>query len=203
MFPKKGKWFSRGVRATVVTTTRCNLHCDYCPMFLYGEVRRYEESTFEEWKVWFERFPYWISQIYVSGGEPSLYKDIVPLVNWLVERGHHVTIFTNLHKAENFIISRNTGAVNIKPHWRLLFMPTFHQGDDAERFKGAVRNMEAAGYNVASQQLFENQHKLSKIKDFFTPDWFKEEDDGFQFAPDTPKTLQIYSGCVNLYRDYK
>ena len=189
---KRGNWFSKGVRATVVTSTRCPMECDYCPMYIYGDVKRYEESTFEEWKIWFKRFPYWISQIYVSGGEPSLYKDIIPLVNWLIGEGHHVIMFTNLWRVENFL--------GIKPHWRLVFMPTFHANDDKyERYEKALEIMEAK-YQVSSQQLFENQHGFWRIKEFFTADWFKNEDDGFQFAPDTPKTLQLYSGCVNMYR---
>ena len=131
---KVGRWFSRGVRATIVTTTRCPLSCDYCPMYIYGMVKRYDESTFEEWKVWLDRFPYWVSHFYVSGGEPSLYKDIVPLVNYLIERGHHVTVFTNLWKIENFD--------GIKPHWRLLFQPTFHKHeDDLDRFTWAKEKM--------------------------------------------------------------
>lgn len=190
MHPKEGKWLNRGVRATVVTTTRCNLHCDYCPMFIYGEAKKYKESTFEEWKVWFERFPYWISQIYVSGGEPSMYKDIVPLVNWLIERGHHVLVFTNLWKVENY--------EGIKPHWRLIFQPTFH-GVDLKKFRDSLRKM--GKYQVISQQLFHNRNNFTRIKEFFTREWFKNEDDGFQFAPDTPKTLQIYSGCINLYNN--
>lgn len=191
-YKKKGKWFSKGVRAAMITTTRCPLRCNYCPMYIYGDVKKYEESTFDEWRVWFERFPYWISQIYVSGGEPSLYKDIVPLVNWLVERGHHVIVFTILWKVENY--------EGIKPHWRLLFMPTLHQGDRVERFKNAVATLEGSGHQVTSQQLFENQCNLKRVKEFFTADWFKNEDRSFQFAPDTPRTLTIYAGCVNLYR---
>ena len=192
---QKGHWWSKGVRATVVTTTRCPLDCDYCPMYIYGAVKKYDECSFDEWKVWFERFPEWISQVYVSGGEPSLYKDIVPLVNWLVERGHHVIVFTNLWKVENY--------EGIKPHWRLIFQPTFHADNDKiERFKPALEKMEKK-YQVSSQELFENKHGFWRIKEFFTPEWFKNEDNGFQFAPDTPRTLQIWSGCVNMYRDYE
>jgi uncharacterized radical SAM superfamily Fe-S cluster-containing enzyme len=191
---KFGSILTKGVRATVVTTTRCPLDCDYCPMYIYGDVKRYDECTFEEWKTWFERFPTWISQVYVSGGEPSLYKDIVPLVNWLVERGHHVIVFTNLWKVENY--------EGIKNHWRLRFMPTYHKFDKIDRYKKSLAIMEKK-FNISSQQLFENEHKFSRIKEFFTVDWFKDEDDGFQFAPDCPRTLQIYSGCVNLYRSDK
>ena len=187
----------KGTVATVVTTTKCNLHCDYCPMYIYGEVKKYGISTLEEWQTWFRRFPIKLSQIFVSGGEPSTYPHIVPLVNWLIEEGYHVIIFTNLFKANNFI--------GIKPHYRLLFMPTFHdvKGNKRERFNEGVTLLQKEGFQVSSQQLFENTGKFWRIKEFFTVDWFKNEDNGFQFQPDTPRTLRIYSGCVNLYKDDK
>ena len=91
-----GRWFSRGIRATIVTTTRCPFRCSYCPMFIHGDVKKYQESSLAQWKNFIERFPYWINHIYVSGGEPSLYPAIAEMINWLIERGHHVIVFTNL-----------------------------------------------------------------------------------------------------------
>ena len=159
-------------------------------MYIYGKPKEYEECTFEEWKVFMERYPYWISQVIVTGGEPSLYKEVAPLTNWLIERGHHVIVFTNLWRTENF--------QSIKPHWRLLFMPTFHKGQDKiERFKKALTTLE--GYQVDSQQLFENEHNFGRIKEFFTLDYFKNTDPTLQFAPDAPRTLQVYVGAINMY----
>lgn len=192
----KWKFFlrSKGSRATIITTTTCNLHCDYCPMFIYGEVKKYDISTVEEWQGWLKRFPIKLSLIFVSGGEPSIYPHIVPLVNWLISQGYHIIIFTNLFKTENFI--------GIRPHWRLLFMPTYHdvKGNSRERFDAGLMLLKENGFQVSSQQLFENTGNFWRTKEFFSPDWFKEEDDGFQFAPDTPRTLCIWSGCVNMYR---
>lgn len=186
-------WYGKGSRATVVTTTTCNLHCDYCPMFIYGEVKKYNISTLEEWQKWFKRFPIKLSQLFVSGGEPSIYPHIVPLVNWLITEGYHIIIFTNLFKAENFI--------GIKPHWRLLFMPTFHdvRGNKRERYNVGAKLLKENGFQVSTQQIFENTGKFHRVKEFFTKEWFQEEDDGFQFAPDTPRTHRVYSGCHNLY----
>lgn len=187
--------FGVGRRATLVTTTTCNLHCSYCPMFIYGEVKKYEISTVEEWQRWFKRFPIKLNLVFVSGGEPSIYPHIVPLVNWLVSEGYHVIIFSNLFKAENFI--------GIKPHWRLLFMPTYHEtkGNSRDRFNKGVELLDKKGFQVSSQQIFENTGNFWRIKEFFTIDWFKNEDDGFQFAPDTPRTLKIWSGCINMYKN--
>ena len=192
----KWKFFlrSKGSRATIVTTTTCNLHCDYCPMFIYGDVKKYDICTVEEWQGWLKRFPIKLSLIFVSGGEPSIYPHIVPLVNWLITQGYHIIIFTNLFKVDNFF--------GIKPSWRLLFMPTYHEvkGNSKDKFNYSLSVLKDRGFQVSSQQLFENTGKFWRTKEFYAPEWFKEEDDGFQFAPDTPRTLQVWSGCVNMYR---
>ena len=72
------------VRATIVTTNRCPFQCEYCPMYIregLGKQNIPDESTFEEWKTFLERYPNHIGELYVSGGEPTLYKDIGPIVN--------------------------------------------------------------------------------------------------------------------------
>jgi len=187
---KSGGVCSKGINAAINLTTRCPLRCGYCPMYIYGEPRKYEESTFEEWKVFIERFPYWISQVIISGGEPSLYKEVAPLTNWLIERGHHVIMFTNLWNVKNY--------EGIKPHWRLLFMPTFHKGDNYERYSKALKKIDK--YQIDSQQVLENEHNFGRIKEFFTLNYFKNIDATLQFTPDSPRTLQMYVGSINMYK---
>ena len=112
--------FKKGITIDIIPTTRCNYKCSYCPMFLHGEVKRFDECTWEEWADFItRRVQHWVSTFYVSGGEPGLYKDIVPLINWLISRGHKVILLTNLSYPEKF--------EGIKPHWRLMFQPTFHE----------------------------------------------------------------------------
>lgn len=190
---KKRGLFKKGITIDIIPTTRCNYKCSYCPMFLHGEVKRYEECSFEEWKVFIERLQHWVSVFYISGGEPALYKDIVPLTNWLIERGHKVIIMTNLSYPKNF--------QGIKPHWRLMFQPTFHpEFAKLDDFQRRVDVLKLMGFNVTSQQIFQNDGKFNRIKEFFTPNWFENLDDNFQVAPDSPRTLQLYLGCVNVFR---
>jgi len=192
----KRSLFKKGISIDIIPTTRCNYKCSYCPMFLHGEVKRYEECTFEEWKTFIERLQHWVSVFYISGGEPALYKDIVPLTNWLIERGHKVIIMTNLSYVHKFI--------GIKPHWRLMFMPTYHpEFADMRTFNLALNALKVNGFNVTSQQIFQNDGKFNRIKEFFTQNWFENLDDNFQVAPDSPRTLQLYLGCVNVFRKDK
>ena len=189
---KKGL-FKKGIQVDIIPTTRCNYKCSYCPMFLHGEVKRYDECTLEEWQTFIKRIRHWVSTFYISGGEPGLYKDIVPLTNWLIERGHKVIIMTNLSYPEKF--------KGIKPHWRLMFLPTFHlEFAKPQKFQEGIDWLKKQGYNVTSQQILQNDGNFTRIKEFFTPEYFEYEDENFQFAPDSPRSLRIYVGCVNLFR---
>ena len=51
----------------------------------------------------------------------------------------------------------------------------------------------------------EEKEKLEKqLQDLLTNHadkmWFKNGDTNLQFAPDSPRTLQIYVGCVNVFK---
>lgn len=192
---KRTGWgLSRGASINTVLTTKCNQTCVECPMFIYGEVKRYKESTFEEWKTFYERFPMWISQIYLSGGEPSLYPDIVKLTNWLIERGHHVCIFSNLWKVENF--------KGIKPHWRLVVHATYHSCDNWERYCEAFKTLSKQIRVLGREFEDVGGHPIKQDKKF-TLEWFKNTDCTIHFPPDAPRSLKLYVGCVELYRDIK
>lgn len=189
---RKGSWFTRGLECCAVLTHRCNYHCKNCPMFIYGEPRKAEECSFEEWKSWFERFPFWLSLVYISGGETSLYKDIVPLVNWLVERGHRVVVYTNLMHIENFD--------GIKNHWRVRFCATFHEEmDNLPRFTEALKKMQEKHY-VYFGELGTPSIEDSMKMPFYTHSWYVNKNNIIHFAPDSPKTLKMYSGCSQVYR---
>ena len=188
--------FKKGISIDIIPTTRCNYKCSVCHMFLHGEVKRYEECSLEEWKTFINRMQHWVSVFYISGGEPGLYKDIVPLTNWLIERGHKVIIMTNLSYAHKF--------KGIKPNWRLMFMPTFHsEFAKMETFKFNLWWLKREGFNVTSQQIFQNDGRFNRIKEFFTPNWFENIDDNLQMAPDSPRTLRLYTGCINIFRNDK
>ena len=195
---KKNRWFHKGIEVVAIMTTRCNLHCDYCPMFLSdNKYPRFEECTLEEWKKFFEVFPEWISQVFISGGEPSLLPWIGDLINWLSDRGHHVVVLSNLLNVENFF--------NVKKNFKVIFFPTFHHTDNAERYVDAMKRLkEKTGVEIRSQEL-EKKHKFSFSvhKNFYPPDWFKYWNVIPHFAPDTPKTWKIYLGVHKTYMDGK
>lgn len=183
----------KGIAVDIIPTTRCNYKCSYCPMFLDGEVKRYDELPIDEWITFFERMQHWVSVYYISGGEPALYKDIVPMANYLLNKGHQVIIMTNLSYPEKF--------AGIKKSWRLMFMPTYHpEFAKMDKFQGGLKWLKDNGYNFTSQQILQNDGKFNRIKEFFSVDWFKNGDTNLQMAPDSPRTLRIYVGCVNVFK---
>lgn len=130
--------------------------------------------------------------MFLSGGEPTLYKDIVPLANWLLDRGHYVILYTNLWKPE--------ALEGIRPQWRFLIVPTFHAEDNLERFKSAMDSL--SRFNIMAQEIEGTSDKLKKKyrKRFFDFDYYTKIDDPIHFAPDAPKTTKMYSGVSELYR---
>lgn len=194
---RKSKSWHKGTDLAVVLTTRCNLHCDYCPMFFYDQkYPKFGESTLEEWKEFFEYYPDWISQIYLTGGETSIVPYIAELTNWLVDRGHHVIIFSNLLKPEAFF--------DIKPSFRFALYPTFHHSDKKDRYEEAIAAVKSNNPNlkIYSQEMTkEHTFRFSKHKQLFTDKWFEQFNKLYHVAPDGPRTHKLYLGCVRLYKD--
>ena len=123
--------FKRGLTVNLNITFRCNLKCPYCNnLFSSGEVPKTTDSTFEEWKDFFDRWPYKyakVREIAILGGEPALYDDLVPVVNYLLNRGFHVKIYTNLTKIDKY--------KQIKPSHHFRLTASYHKVFDVEKFK--------------------------------------------------------------------
>jgi len=195
---KNNRWFHKGTELAVVLTGKCNLHCDYCPMFLTDKkYPKYKDATLEEWKDYFEKYPEWLSQIFLTGGETSLVPYIAELTNWLVDRGHHVIIFSNLKKPEAFY--------PIKKSFRFILIPTFHPTDNKKRFTEAYNKLKQnTKFRIRVQEM-EEKHTLdfSVHKDKFSDTWWYRENFLYHVAPDAPKTGRIFFGCNRAYLDGK
>ena len=82
-----------------------------------------------------------------------------------------------------------------------MFQPTFHpEFAKMDKFQEGLKWLKDQGYSVTSQQVLQNDGNFSRIKEFFTVNWFKNLDNNLQAAPDSPKTLRLYTGCVNVFR---
>jgi organic radical activating enzyme len=189
---KKHFW-SSGSAVVLVLTTRCPFRCSYCPMYIpNGEQPKYDECSLDEWKKYISEYPEWIEEFFISGGETSLHPQVSEFVNWLVERGHHVCIFSNLWKPESFL--------TLKKSYRLVLYPTFHASDNKERFDRAY-NMLKDIVRVIPIELKEMPVlPYAKSKDTYQLDYFVNEM-RLHFAPDTPRTKRTYTASLPLYKD--
>lgn len=90
------KWHLLNDRSPIVAslklTQRCNLRCTHCPWL----VSRTKELSTEEWKqridfVWDRG----CTVVVIEGGEPSLRKDLVEIIDYCKEKGFYVILVTN------------------------------------------------------------------------------------------------------------
>lgn len=118
--------FKRGLSIELFLTYRCNLDCPYCNLKLAGGKIYSEESTLTEWQEFIENFPVRLKEVRLCGGEAIFYPEIVPLVKWLLSRGLHVKILTNLEEIDTLL--------EIPRHRRFTVSATFHKGNGVKAF---------------------------------------------------------------------
>lgn len=179
-----------GVWLTLSLTSKCPNNCAYCPFVKKKNVRT---CGIEKWKEFIEKFPERISYVCVSGGEPTMVPWFPEFVNWLIDRGYFVTVYTMLAKPGVFNWINNS--------WRLYVDATYHKGDDASRFTEAFNMVKTSGMRIDAYEL-DNENKIldySKIKKFYK----REDMDGVRLLhcpPSSPYTRIIYSGSEVFYK---
>ncbi|MCK5023933.1 MAG: radical SAM protein [Candidatus Aenigmarchaeota archaeon] len=87
----QGEGVQIGVPTTFIRTTGCNLRCNWCDTkYAYEEGK---ETKIEEILSKLKEFP--ASNICLTGGEPLLQEDTIPLLQRLSEKGYNVCLETN------------------------------------------------------------------------------------------------------------
>jgi len=82
---------STGARALWEITSACNLNCDFCLV----EIKRTQISLERAIEIADGLIDNGVDKILLSGGEPLVYKHIVPLLHHLLGRGVLVKLLTN------------------------------------------------------------------------------------------------------------
>lgn len=195
----QGNVLTRGLNITIVINFACNLHCyNYCPMYIHGDKRdpKAKTCTADEWKQMLEKFmkDQHIAECHISGGEPSLYKELPDLVNWLTEKNTHVVIYSNLAIPETLAKLNKTYKLRVKA--------VYHHEDDLNRFNKAFDSLKGKFYLRACEIELPRKIKGSELLYRFT-DAEIENFTLLHFAPDSPRTGHIYMGCATLYAEAK
>ncbi len=81
-----------GVPSAFLRTSGCNLRCTFCDTPYTSWQPAGVELTFEA--VLKQLTDYGVEHVVITGGEPVLIPEIVPLTKALTERGHYITIET-------------------------------------------------------------------------------------------------------------
>lgn len=142
--------------------------------------------TLEEWKQRVKTFPTKIREIFISGGEPTLIKYLPDLVNWLIDEGYHVTVFSMLQFPEVFL--------KVKKSYRFQIRTTYHhtQGETRDRFEkvyGVVKDV----HNVSLCEIGRQRLPYTDLVN----EWLTMEDlktPEFRYAPDG----QLYTSHYQL-----
>jgi hypothetical protein len=179
--------FKRGITIALVLTYDCQLHCPYCILKATGGYPQSDTSTFLQWKDFIDRFPVRIKEVYLTGGEPTLYPHFVELTNYLLDKGYHVTVFSNLLDRKLLWIQMS---------YRFLITATYHHHTDSRIF---VKN-----YNEITKLHRVDVHELgykalslnSKVMPLVSD---PNEIGGYNFTV-TPDR-KIYIGCKDAVID--
>ena len=196
----KTLWFKRGCRVDFKLTYRCNQMCPYCIIDIpAGRRAESSESTFEEWVKFFEDFPTKIREVMVCGGETTLIDWMPEFVNWLLDRGYHVTVYSNLRVVKPFMRIRRT--------YRLQLSTTYHHAVSAERFDLTYKLLRQMGFRVNVDEIDDGTEGWTRVlpyssvkKMICTPAEVQEMDKAvrqFVVAPDRT----IYFGCFDEFKD--
>ena len=120
------KRLRRGVKLNIYLTMKCNLNCSYC-CWKWGDGKMpivKDRLTLRDWQQRIRRFPMKIREISISGGDPMGVDYFAELVNWCLNEGYFVNVFTNL-SLKRYVI---------KPSYRLKFSATYHENLDRKIF---------------------------------------------------------------------
>jgi 7-carboxy-7-deazaguanine synthase len=88
----QGEGLLTGTPSTFVRTSGCNLRCDYCDTPFTSWHPEGDDLSVEQ--VWAEVSSHEATHVVLTGGEPMLFAELVPLCRLLHDAGLHITIET-------------------------------------------------------------------------------------------------------------
>lgn len=150
--------------ATFELTYRCNEKCIHCYLDDPGEIVSRPELSFIDYKNLIDQLAdLGCMNVLVTGGEPTLHKDFLPICGYIVERGMLLDIFTNALTIKPEIFDALCG-LNVNSVSFSLYgvTPEFH--DSITQIKGSFEKsfhnillFKSAGFDVyVKTVLFKN-----------------------------------------------
>jgi MoaA/NifB/PqqE/SkfB family radical SAM enzyme len=176
-------------------TFRCNYRCSYCPVvtrYAYTDVYGNEdERSPEDWIAALDRLPK--ANVYISGGEPFLFKGLPELVNGLTK--HNILGIVTNATVNTSVYERISRSI----HMNLSFHREFVSEDE---FLEKVDKLRAIGrfhLNVNLVATRENIPMIPKVEKLLTDhrislhiDPFVDPDMTFEYTPQEMTILSRY-----------
>jgi organic radical activating enzyme len=173
----------RGCSITLMLCYNCTLSCDYCCLKIAsGKYPVSKMSTFDEWKELINRWPVKIKEVILSGGEPTLMPYFAELANWLLDKGYHVKVYSNLTNPKPYQDVRNS--------YRFIITATYHHSYDINKF---IVNLSSIKHRIDVHEIDSRMLPFSKVKELVTDKW-KVETRYFRVNP----ARKIFIGCYDL-----
>jgi hypothetical protein len=186
---------SHGITLHIDLTYRCNLTCPRCKVTLAGKMKVVTpERTAEQWIEFLKTFPVEIREVYLSGGETTLFKGLDVLANWLLDQGIFVQLYSNLMKPEKI--------EKINPSRMFQIIAAYHGYapgsiyDKAERFDGAYQRLKKR-YQIVVLEYGQQRFPYSRLTEMFdTLELPIHYEPLFVVSPD----FKIYKSCTEAYK---
>ncbi|GHV54048.1 radical SAM protein [Spirochaetia bacterium] len=143
-------------------TPSCNLHCVMCGQYGVKGVMKHiaaEESkkilNLDDYKRLVDEIAPQRPVVYLWGGEPFLYPDIVPLVRYMVQKGLFVSVNTNGTMIEKYAEDI------VRDKWSTIFVSLdgFRDTNDAMRGKGSYDRVVAGFRALNREKEKQKQHE--------------------------------------------
>jgi organic radical activating enzyme len=144
-----------------------------------------------EWKYLVKSFPRKLREVQLTGGEPLIVPFYSELVNWLLDEGYFVTVFSSLWNLSGLDVEMST-----ERFLRYRISATYHRKMEVEKFKEHLKKYRAK-YRVDVEEIETDEIKGSFIKSECRPE-YGHTCVGFMYAPDG----RIYHNFYELIEEY-
>lgn len=188
----KRKLFKRGIGISLTLSYKCNLRCSYCSLKNFGDTipESNDVHSVYEWIEFIKTFPVKIREVYITGGEPSLFKGVETLCNWLIDNGYFVTVFSNLtDKCEVFL--------KVKISARFKIQSTYHESANINHFTNnylvlsRLHRIDIDEINTNHFPYLSNKKQLTTIENEKKPSILRVNPD-----------FSIYTNCYDHNQHY-
>lgn len=193
--PYYRKVFPNQLCINFMITFRCNYRCSYCQWvtkFDYSKIYKKEnEPTAKEWIKVFDKLPK--ANIYLSGGEPFLFKELPEFINGL--KKHKIIGMVTNATAKTSVYKR----INKKIHLNLSFHREFVNEEQFISKINELRQINRFHISINIVATRENIKFLPKLKKFFGynnvsfhVDPFVDPNAEFKYTPEEKEILSHY-----------